>query len=68
MIIFQSDADTNLQNPGYKELIEHEQHSYHAGLPAHLLEEHSNLIDELLGFAFDTLDVRYVVVHVREFE
>jgi hypothetical protein len=45
-----------------------EKHTYHAALPAHLLEEHSNLIDQLLDFALDTLHMQYVVVHVRDAE
>ncbi len=67
-VFFRGCGDNNVRLSRYKALQEHEPHTYYVGLPAQLLEEHSNLIDQLLGFAFDTLDMRSVVVHVRESE
>lgn len=42
--------------------------SYHAEIPAALLDEQSSLIERIINFAFDTLGARRVDLRVRESE
>jgi hypothetical protein len=44
------------------------QRSYSAAVPAHALDEHGHLIDQLIHFVFDTLGARHLELRVYEAE
>jgi hypothetical protein len=67
-VIFQCRAQITSQSHRHKRLLEPKQRSYFADVPAYLLEEPSNVIDQLMCFAFDTLGVCQLEVRVRASE
>ena len=45
-------------------LLQRANQSYHAEVPALALDEQSRLVDQVIRFAFETLGVRHLEVHV----
>ena len=67
-VIIQNRDGTLVREPDPRRLLPDKQKSYYAQLPEDLLDEHSNLIDRLISFAFDTLGVFRLEVRVRNAE
>jgi hypothetical protein len=65
-VIIQNRDGSIAQEPGHRRLNKRKRHDYYAAVPAHLLDEQSNLIDRIIGFAFNTLGVRRLEVRVYE--
>jgi hypothetical protein len=51
--------------PGHTPLLQRGEWSYYAEVPAHLLDEQSRLIEQLISIAFDVLGARHLEVRVR---
>ena len=47
-------------------LFANKQPRYYAAVPSELLDEHSSIIDRLIGFAFDTLGADRLEVRVYD--
>ena len=49
-------------------LVQRANQSYYANVPALALDEQSRLIDQVIRFAFETLNVRHLEVYVSSAE
>lgn len=58
----------NRRAPGQTAPPAHEPLRYCAGVPLALLHEKNDLLDEIAHFAFDTLGVQQLELHVRDCE
>ncbi len=69
-MIIQNRDGSLVQEPGRRRSRrkENDQRSYYADLPIALLDEQGGLIERIISFAFDTLDVRHLEMRVRETE
>ena len=54
------------KEPGRRFFFTNEHQGYYAAVPADLLDHENSIIDELIGFAFDTLGARHLDVRVYE--
>ena len=54
-----------IQESSHTPLLQRGARGYYAEVPAHLLDERSSLIEQLISIAFDVLDARHLVVRVR---
>jgi hypothetical protein len=54
MIIQNRDCSL-IKEPGQRRLLTNKRRDYYAAVPADLLDSENSVIDELIGFAFDTL-------------
>ena len=52
------------EQPGLTLLVQRGERSYYAQVASQLLDEQSCLIDQLIGFAFDTLGARHLEVRI----
>jgi hypothetical protein len=61
------DRDGSLtQEPVYRRLFTNKRQGYYAAVPAQVLERENGVIDELIGFAFDTLGAWRLDVRVYD--
>jgi hypothetical protein len=65
-MIIQNRDDSLINEPEQRLLLTNKRQGYYAAVPTHLLDSENSVIDELIGFAFDTLgawrlDVRVYV-------
>ena len=65
-MIIQNRDGSIVKEPGHRRLFKDQRPSYYAAVPAHLLDEQSNLIDRLIDFAFDTLGALHLEVRVYD--
>jgi hypothetical protein len=65
-VIIQNRDGSIAREPTLRRLNKHKRRDYYAAVPAHLLDEHSSLIDRIISFAFETLDVSRLEVRVYD--
>src|SRR5262245_56678514 len=63
MLTHHPDHACNLQSVRAS-LLQRANQRYYAEVPALALDEQSRLVDQMIHFAFETLGVRYIEVHV----
>jgi hypothetical protein len=52
------------RGPDLSELYQRAEHSYYAEVSMQRLDEQINLIDQIIDFAFDTLDARHLDLRI----
>ena len=67
-VMIQTRDDARIQAPGHTPLLQRGAWSCYAEVPAHLLDEQSRLIEQLISIAFDVLGARHLEVRVRPAE
>ena len=65
-MIIQYNTASPIKQPAQYQLVASERQGYYAAVPAELLDDQSNVIDELINFAFDTLGASRL--HVRVYD
>jgi hypothetical protein len=65
-VIIQNRDGSIAREPALRRLNKHMRQDYYAAVPARLLDEHSSVIDRIIGFAFETLGVSRLEVRVYD--
>jgi hypothetical protein len=65
-VIIQNRDGSIAREGAYRRLAKHKHQEYYAVVPARLLDERSNLIDRIIGLAFETLGAKRLVVRVYD--
>jgi hypothetical protein len=66
LMIIQNRDDSLTKEPGRSQVFRNKPQGYYAVVLADLLDCENTIIDELIGFAFDTLEARHLEVRVHE--
>jgi hypothetical protein len=65
-MMIQNRDDTRSEGPGRRQSVAHKRAGYYAAVPAKLLDHENTIIDDLIGFAFDTLGACRLQVRVYD--
>jgi hypothetical protein len=65
-MMIQNRDDSLTKELGHRRFFTNNGQGYYAAVPAHLLDDENGVIDELIGFAFDTLGAWSLEVHVYD--
>jgi hypothetical protein len=65
-MIIQNRNGSLTKEPGHRQLSTNKRQGYYAAVPAQLLDHENSVIDELIGFAFDTLGAWRLDVRVYD--
>jgi hypothetical protein len=66
LMIIQNRDGSLTKEPGRSQVFRNKHQGYYAVVPANLLDCQNTIIDELIGFAFDTLGAWHLEVRVHD--